>query len=125
MILFVVLDPVEVHPIQFTLYLDGKDITTPFKVSDLFLCKNSLYSFTEIELEVEINCKKISMMKEKIKLNDYILNIGDKPYLKENQRYIVKARACSGFNELKYVNQRVRNVLIVTGMTTYVSHDVI
>lgn len=115
----------EVHPIQFTLYLDDKDITAPFKVSDLFICKNTLFSFTEIELEVEMNCNRISIMKEKMKLNDYIFNIGDKPYLQEKQRYIIKARACSGCNELKYVNQRVRNVLIVTGMTTYVSHGII
>ncbi|CAG2191093.1 unnamed protein product [Mytilus edulis] len=114
--------PIEVSPVSFTLYIDGNKMITPIKLSDLFICKNSKYSFSELELDVEIRWgprNREETYNAHLKMNDYIFNSDDKPHFCESQRYLVKARPllikkdeeCSQ-NENR---SRWRNILVVTG----------
>lgn len=114
--------PIEVSPVSFTLYIEGNKMIKPIQLSELFICKNSKYSFPELELDVEIRWgprNREEIYKAQLKLNDNIFNIDEKPHFCEYQRYLVKARpllintdeVCSQ----KENRLRWSNILVVTG----------
>lgn len=112
-----VLDPIGISPISFTVYLDGDTLESPLHVGDLFECKNSRYSFDDIEVDVEICQNRKVLQYLRLRINHVVCNGNGTIRLVENSRYIVRARlVVHKVNSIKHdVGIDYRNVFIVTG----------
>lgn len=124
-----VLDPFQLFTVSSTMFLEDDFMTAPFKVSDLFLYKNSRRSSSEIVLDIEIICDKNILLKAVLNMTDYIFNYPGGCCLDECKRYLVKAthvtRNKDKFTRTDKRMERYKHILIVTGISFFFMNDII
>lgn len=124
-----VLDPFQLCTVSSTMFLEDNFMTAPFKVSDLFLYKNSGRSSSETVLDIEIICDKKILLKAVLNMTDYIFNYPGGCCLDDCKRYLVKATHVTR-NKEKHIRtdkrmERHKHILIVTGTLLFFINGII